>query len=132
MYARFTIHISGNKFIPSKTIEKLKTLLVVDEFFDSSGNELNETSSWGDMYLIHKNEFSKEFPDIEYEESFVNFFSENYDLLKENGATNFSIFIEIYYADQCNFEIFNRDLLVELAKYKVSLPISVYHIQDVD
>ncbi|EGV38396.1 interleukin-7 [Neisseria weaveri LMG 5135] len=82
--------------------------------------------------MIHENEFSKEFPDLEYEKSFVNFFSENYDLLKENGATDFSIFIEIYYVDQCNFEIFNRDLLVELAKYRVNLPISVYHIQDVD
>jgi len=54
-------------------------------------------------------------------------FVKNYQLLRLNNADDFRIFIEAFYSDQCNFEIFNSELLVELAKYKVSLPISVYY-----
>ncbi|OFL99066.1 hypothetical protein HMPREF2726_00855 [Neisseria sp. HMSC074B07] len=79
------------------------------------------------MELNHKNEFSKEYWDSEYEQEFVDFFRKNYQLLRLNNADDFRIFIEAFYLDQCNFEIFNNELLAELTKYKVSLPISVYY-----
>ena len=69
----------------------------------------------------------QEYWDSEYEQEFVDFFRKNHQLLRLNNADDLRIFIEAYYSDQCNFEIFNSELLAELAKYKVSLPISVYY-----
>ncbi|WP_193004360.1 interleukin [Neisseria yangbaofengii] len=114
MYARFTINVTGENFNPTEVLSGLKTSLVIDDF------------GIGYLYLVHKNEFSSEFPDINYEIEFVKFFEENSHLLKAKGADTFSIFMDIYYSDQCNFEIFNKDLLNKLAKHSVSLPISVF------
>lgn len=120
MYARFTINVTGEKFNPVEVLPDLKTSLVIDDL------------GIGYLYLIHKNEFSSEFPDVNYEIEFVNFFEENFHLLNEKGADDFSIFMDIYYSDQCNFEIFNKDLLNKLAKYNVSLPISVFKEEIMD
>lgn len=127
MYLRFTITIFGDNFKPSKMINKLETSLEVTSYFDAGEeDDIGEINDYGCLELNHKNEFSKEYWDSEYEQEFVDFFSKNYQLLKLNNADDFRIFIEAFYSDQCNFEIFNSELLAELAKYKVSLPISVY------
>lgn len=127
MYLRFTITIFGDNFKPSKMINKLETYLEVTSYFDAGEeDDIGEINDYGCLELNHKNEFSKEYWDSEYEQEFVDFFSKNYQLLRLNNADDFRIFIEAFYSDQCNFEIFNSELLAELAKYKVSLPISVY------
>lgn len=123
MYMRFTITISGSHFQPNKVLKKLNTSLILDGLFEE-----NDTDSI--IYFRHKNEFSEEYPDDSYEELFVEFFRKNYSILKESGADNFSIFIDIYYSDQCNFEIFNKKYLKELSQFDISLPISVYHIDE--
>ena len=108
-------------------VNNLETSLEVTDYFDAGGkDEFGEINDYGCLELNHKNEFSKEYWDSEYEQEFVDFFSKNYQLLRLNNADDFRIFIEAFYSDQCNFEIFNSELLAELAKYKVSLPISVY------
>ena len=127
MYLRFTITIFGDNFKPSKMINKLETSLEVTSYFDAGEeDDIGEINDYGCLELNHKNEFSKEYWDSEYEQEFVDFFSKNYQLLRLNNADDFRIFIEAFYSDQCNFEIFNSELLAELAKYKVSLPISFY------
>ena len=40
--------------------------------------------------------------------------------------------MDIYYQDQCNFEIFNKHRLNRLSRFNVSLPISVYAVDDED
>ena len=85
---------------------------------------------FGFMVINHINEFSKEYPDEDYEKLFIDFFIKNYQNLIESGAENFEIYMEIYYSDQCNFEIFNNKYLKILSKYNVNLPISVYHIKE--
>ncbi|MBQ9600400.1 MAG: interleukin [Neisseriaceae bacterium] len=80
----------------------------------------------------HKNKFSKEYHDREYEQEFVDFFKNNYELLKEYGAEEFVLMMDIFYCDQCNFEIFDKGKLKELAKGDVSLPISVYYLEPDD
>ena len=128
MYLRFTIMIFGDNFKPSKMVNNLETSLEVTDYFDVGGeDEVGEINDYGCLVVNHKNEFSKEYWDSEYEQEFVDFFRKNYQLLRLNNADDFRIFIEAFYLDQCNFEIFNNELLAELAKYKVSLPISVYY-----
>lgn len=128
MNLRFTITIFGNNFNPSKIFNKLDTSLKVTSYFDTGEkDDIGKINDYGCLELNHKNEFSKEYWDSEYEQEFVDFFRKNYQLLRLNNADDFRIFIEAFYSDQCNFEIFNSELLAELAKYKVSLPISVYY-----
>ena len=128
MYLRFTITIFGDNFKPSKMINKLETSLEVTSYFDAGEeDDIEKINDYRYLELNHKNEFSKEYWDSEYEQEFVDFFRKNYQLLRLNNADDFRIFIEAFYSDQCNFEIFNNELLSELAKYKVSLPINVYY-----
>ena len=128
MNLRFTITIFGNNFNPSKVFNKLDTSLKVTSYFDTGEkDDIGKINDYGCLELNHKNEFSKEYWDSEYEQEFVDFFRKNHQLLRLNNADDLRIFIEAYYSDQCNFEIFNSELLAELAKYKVSLPISVYY-----
>lgn len=128
MNLRFTITIFGNNFNPSKIFNKLDTSLKVTSYFDTGEkDDIGKINDYGCLELNHKNEFSKEYWDSEYEQEFVDFFRKNHQLLRLNNADDLRIFIEAYYSDQCNFEIFNSELLAELAKYKVSLPISVYY-----
>ena len=128
MNLRFTITIFGNNFNPSKIFNKLDTSLKVTSYFDTGEkDDIGKINDYGCLELNHKNEFSKEYWDSEYEQEFVDFFRKNHQLLRLNNADDLRIFIEAYYSDQCNFEIFNNELLAELAKYKVSLPISVYY-----
>ena len=127
LYVRFYITISGVNFTPDEIIDKLNTSLIVEDIVTDY--------SFGDWNMIqvgHKNEFSKRFPDDDYEQEFVDFFKNNYALLKKYGAEEFVLMMDIFCCDQCNFEIFDKDKLPELAKGDVSLPISVYWMEPDD
>ena len=127
MFVRFYITISGAHFQPTLTIDKLNTSLVIKEVITDYS-----FGDWNMLQLFHQNEFSKEYYDGEYEQEFVDFFKNNYELLKTYGAEDFTLMMDIYYCDQCNFEIFDKDKLPELAKGDVSLPISVYYLEPDD
>ncbi|AIL75221.1 hypothetical protein IX88_08540 [Acinetobacter baumannii] len=70
---------------------------------------------------------SDEYPDNNYEEDFIIFIEENYEKLFQQGIRSFDLFIEVYYVDQCNFEILNSSRLKRLGQFDISIPISVYH-----
>ena len=125
LYVRFYITISGTNFQPDCVVDKLNTSLVVEDIV----TDYSFGDNWNMMQLFHKNEFSKEYYDDEYEREFVDFFKNNYELLKKYGAEDFTLMMDIYCCDQCNFEIFDKDKLPELAKGDVSLPISVYYLE---
>ena len=127
MFVRFYITISGAHFQPTLIIDKLNTSLVIKEVITDYS-----FGDWNMLQLFHQNEFSKEYYDGEYEQEFVDFFKNNYELLKTYGAEDFTLMMDIYYCDQCNFEIFDKDKLPELAKGDVSLPISVYYLEPDD
>lgn len=121
MLIRYTITVSGNAFTPTQIKNLILKNLKIVENFDCSNN------CEGIMQIQHIQEFSKYY-DSDYENDFIAFFENNFDELKRNNADEYSLFIEVYYKDQCNFEIFDKDKLTILSRYQVSLPISVYHI----
>ena len=132
MFVSYSISVFGFQFEPNEVLHKLKTSLVVE---DMSSNHLSPRGMYVEMNflgLIHKNKFSKEYYDEKYEQEFVDFFKNNYELLKEYGAEEFVLMMDIFYCDQCNFEIFDKGKLKELAKGDVSLPISVYYLEPDD
>ncbi|MCB0798819.1 MAG: hypothetical protein KDB85_14480, partial [Chitinophagales bacterium] len=62
-----------------------------------------------------------------YEQDFVSFIESNYQMFIEYGANEFELFIEIYYnGEQCNFEVFNKSILKLFGSMEISIPISVY------
>lgn len=124
MYTRFIVQVFGDDFIPSNIINHLDTCLSVCDYCDCDKHD----DSPGILFLQSKNQFSNEYPDNDYENQFVDFYKKNFKILKDAGADDFRIMMDIYYADQCNFEIFNKKSLSILAKYGVSLPISVYYV----
>lgn len=128
MFVRFSISIYGVNFTPDKIVNNLNTTLVVDEIVIDH-TYMGKNIETNLLSLKHKNKFSKEYYDEEYEQEFVDFFKNNYELLKQYGAEDFTLMMDIYCCDQCNFEIFDKDKLPELAKGDVSLPISVYYLE---
>ncbi|WP_257608039.1 interleukin [bacterium endosymbiont of Bathymodiolus sp. 5 South] len=124
--------IFGDNFYPKKIKHKLNTTLIIDDIFNVGDRKpYSNLEEWeyGCLELIHfPNEFSKEGYDEEYEESFIIFLEKNYDLLFKAGAEDFRIMIDVYCScsEQCNFEIFDKEKLFRLAKYHISLPISIY------
>lgn len=127
MYMRFTIKVSGQKFDPKKILQQLVTNLIVDDYVEPIFYSEHEYD-YGEMYLLAKQEFSHEYPDDEYQNLFIDFFDKNHNNLVLAGATDFQIMLDIYYKDQCNFEIFDKDILKKIAKYNICLPISVYKV----
>ncbi len=127
MYFRFTVFAFGDTFKPSLLINRLNTGLDISSCFDTGcPGELGIIQDYGGLTLNHKNIFSKPYPDIEYENEFIDFFKQNHSLLIESGADDFRLMMDVYCSGQCNFEIFDKLRLAELSRYHVSLPISVY------
>ncbi len=130
MIYKYSISISGDDFHPEKIIEEIQGDFVVNTFFNPTDKKLiniSEEYGYGSMSFWHPYKNSTEDKIIEYEKSFVEFIDENYTLFVKNGVNEFEIFIEIYFdGGQCNFEIFNKELLKKFGVLGVSLPISVY------
>ena len=79
---------------------------------------------------MHPKIFENQKTNLEYEWGFINFLKENFIMFIENGSTDFEYFTEVYYSGtQCNFELFNKTMLLHLKKIKnISFPISIYHL----
>lgn len=123
MFIKYTIEIFGN-FNPEIVIPLLD--LGEMNITDYSDYEHHNPNNYSVIFINNKNKFAIYYNE-EYEKSFIMFFEKNYKILKECGAEDLRIFLEVYYSDQCNFSIFDG-FLSDLAKYNVILPISVYYI----
>ncbi|MGI4738183.1 MAG: hypothetical protein ACRYG7_23695 [Janthinobacterium lividum] len=67
-----------------------------------------------------------------YHAWFASFLETNHGVLAEYGADDLRIFMEIFYAKghQCNLEIFDRETISTIGKFKVALPISIYALSE--
>jgi len=68
---------------------------------------------------------------IEYEldhyfEWYVKFIEKYFDDMVLFGTEEINLMINVFYSDQCNFEMFNRDMISRLSKFPIAFPISVY------
>jgi hypothetical protein len=130
MIYKYNFSISGDCFDPEKVIERIQgDFIIVSSFRPTDKKFLNsfEEYGYGNLSFWHKRKFSTDDFLIKYENDFVEFIVKNHSLFVENGANEFEIFLEIYSdGGQCNFEIFNKELLGKLSNIGVSLPISVY------
>eukprot|EP01132_Coremiostelium_polycephalum_P001037 gene1037-1315_t len=123
--------IVGDNFWPEDIIDKIKgSLIVKSSFTPVSKTQFKkpaEAYGYGGITFWHPLSFSLEEHIAAYERTFVEFIEQNYDLFIENAVEELCLYIEAYYdGGQCNFEIFNKDLLQRLSRFNVSIPISVY------
>jgi hypothetical protein len=135
MVFKYDISVSGINFYPEKIIDKIKGDFVLEYHFKPTDklpiNDIEEYG-YGAISFWHPNKFSTEENIVEFESAIIKFLELNLKTFNENGADEFQIFIEIYFdGGQCNFEIFNRELLKRLANIGVSIPISVYVIDEI-
>lgn len=130
MIYKYDFSISGDNLYPEKIINKIQGDFIIMSFFSPSDKKpVNnaEEYGYGGMSFWHKKKFSTEGEILKYEKDFIEFIEKNHTLFVENGVSEFEIFIEIYFdGGQCNFEIFNKELLKQIGNFGVSLPISIY------
>lgn len=130
MIYKYDFSVFGNTFYPEKILNKIEGDFIIDTYFSPKDKKFSNTSEeygYGGISFWHPQKFATEAKIVDYEKAFVDFIEKNDKLFKENGVDDLQIFMEIYYnGSQCNFEIFNKDLLKKLTKYKVSFPVSVY------
>jgi len=132
----YGILIFGDNFYPQNILKKIQGNFVIDDdyfcptdvrkFWGGIISDDDDIYGYGCMLFSHPLKQATDKYRFKYEKKFVEFIEENYQLFKENGVDDIRIFMEVFYEGQCNFEIFNKTLLKRLAKYNVSLPISIY------
>jgi hypothetical protein len=136
MIYKYHFSISGDNLYPEQIISKIQGDFIIDSYFNPTNMKFENSPDeygYGGVSFWHPKKFSTEETIIPYEKGFIEFIHENYSLFIENGVDDLQIFIEIYFdGGQCNFEIFNKELLKKLANFGVSLPISVYVLKDAE
>ena len=65
---------------------------------------------------------------VDYEKWYVDFLINNFNKIYAYGGKEISIFYNVYFLEQCNFEILDKNLLKKLKDLDISFPVSVYHI----
>lgn len=124
------LSVSGSGFYPERIINEIQGDFIIDSYFKPTDKTFGDKSheyGYGGISFWHPKKFSTEESISNYEKGFIEFIEENNKLFVENGVDSLEIYIEIYYdGEQCNFEIFNKELLARLKNFEVSLPISVY------
>lgn len=121
MQSRITFLVYGDQFDAQKCMGELLSNDLVAEFDVEYSTTLSFT---------HPDEFS-EYWDEAYEKKYFDFIAKNIGILQFNGATDFTLFTEMYIEpnEQCNFEILGPDFYQYIGKYNIGLPVSVYVVE---
>ena len=127
----YGVLIFGDNFYPQNILQKIQGNFIIDDkYFCPDDNRFGDDDKYGygSMSFSHPLQWARGRNIIKYKKDFVEFIEKNYKLFKENGVDDIRIFMEVFYdkGGQCNFEIFDNKILNRLAKYNVSLPISIY------
>lgn len=130
MIYKITLTLSGIKFIPEQILNLIK-----GEYFIAGQNnpsdkkfiDSEEVYGFGSISFFHPKKFSLDNYLNEYEEWYINFLLVNYNIFNKYGVDNIQLFIEIYHKDeQCNFEIFDKNLIKKMSHISISIPVSIY------
>lgn len=115
---KLTLDLYGKSFIPTKLADILGSSVHVI-FLDDVYNTISIEKPSG----IGINNYM-----ISYEKWYVDFLDKYYVKLLELGVERFDICISVFFFGQCNFEIFTNQMLQNLSRKNVSLPISVFKV----
>lgn len=126
---RISLDLYGEAFSPKKLSSEIK-----EPFRVSNSNEvtdINERSNkkygMGFMSIQHPYKIGIEYQLIEYQKWYVDFILKNHSAFVRNSVESICLFFDVFYSNQCNFEILDNELLKEISPFNISLPISVYN-----
>ena len=128
---RISLDILGDNFSPNMLLTKLNIntsfiTFTSNEPTDFLTKDKNDQYGFGSISILHPNKVGVEDNLSEYEEWYVEFLETNYKFFIDSGANEVNLLYETFYNKQCNFEIFNKELLKKITVYNVSIPICVY------
>jgi len=132
---KITINISGDNLKPNKIFSLIEGNCIIASSYEKGDKILKNSKriyEFGVISFWHPKKFGKQGEGIGYEKWFVDFIEQNYNIFIEYGCEDISLYIEVYNIinEQCNFEIFNKEMLKTLCNYNVSLPISIYQLNE--
>jgi hypothetical protein len=131
MIYKITLSISGKKFHPNNIIGKISGDFSIESSIQPNDKifaDREDTHDFGGISFWHPKKFSLQETIQKYEIDFIEFIESNQALFLENGVEEFSFFYEVYYekSNQCNFEIFSKELLKRVSLLDLSFPVSIY------
>ena len=128
---QISLDVSGVFFSPKKFHQ-----IVNDDYFvfseqepliNSDNQELNED---GYLSILNPQKMGIQYELSEYEEWYITFLRKNRDILIKLGVESINLFFDVFYTNQCNFEIFDKEKLKNISEYNVSIPVSVYLVSN--
>lgn len=136
MIFKIILIVAGKSFLPGTILDKINEHFQISSMNNPSDKKFNnreDVYGFGSISFFHPRKFSTEETIFDYNEWLINFLRNNYRIFVDGGADNFQFFIEVYYeGEQCNFEIFNQDQLQKISNIKISLPVSVYKLGNME
>ncbi len=132
MIFKIQIVIEGNEFYPNNALSGIQTnYLIISSFNPGDKPRLDSDIilNYGYLILWHPFKFATAKYLEYYEKDMVEFIENYYSYFVEFKAQKIEFYLECYYEGQCNFEIFNPELLLRISKLGISLPISVYKLE---
>lgn len=134
MVIKITLSIFGDDLWSEIILNTISGNYIVESSFnpdDKKFENSEETYGYGGISFWHPHKFAILDSLVSYESWFISFLNYNHEVFKSNNIEEVVLFTEIYHSsDNCNFEIFNKESLRDLAKIGVSLPVSVYSINE--
>ncbi len=125
---RITLDLYGDNFSPHKLLPQLK-----DSFKLIDSNEKTDIDKirhrqydFGALSLQHPDCIGIEYKSTEYQKWYIDFILKNHIAFTTNCVDRVDLFYNVYYSNQCNFEILDKELLSSISGLGISLPISVY------
>ncbi len=129
---RITLGLSGDNLQVVELLDEFTVpFFMMDSFKPDDYHKYipSKKYGFGSILITNPKKFCNEDEVTNYEEWYLGFFEKYFEKMLKFGAEEFSLFIEVFYNGQCNFEIFDKEMLSRLAKYNVSLPISIYRLE---
>ena len=124
-----SINLKGSILSPIYLLNKIDDKIKVVKSNEPSDLQKNgEWNKFGFISIQHPTRIGIEYDLTDYKEWYVKFIEDNYQILINSGVEDISLFLDVFYSDQCNFEIFNNTQLKKLSLFNISLPISVYKL----
>ena len=129
---KYILSLSGDKFDPYQKNEFFKKFNTQSLFSCKELNVKGKEYGFGNVSILHPNNVCLDEEKDAYETWFVNWLEMHMHELLDCFIDEIEIFMEIFYTDQCNTEVFNQNLIQRLSKFNVTLPLSVYQISEKD
>jgi len=134
-YLKITLELEGNRLNYTNLLSDLKEkYFLVDKI--QKGNKFsyieNDYYKISCIWILNPEKYVEIDNNIEYQEWYLFFIAMNYERFLEYGVNNINLFFDVYvqYNEQCNFEIFDKEILKKLSQYNVSLPISIHVLKE--